>query len=890
MAPRTALRCGSAVRRHLFPVASAQGLVPTAEAVWITDALLARAFAHYCRCFSSATATTATTTSQFGSSATSSVACPPRAGTRRFASNVPGPLESRRRLGKRQMTEQLGLPFALHPSAASSSPLLPPPVWALPNAADLRQWQWSPPRDARDARDAPAATATKRTDTQRLGEERSDRAGPTVSSSSSSSWLATAARMPSLGLPRWLAELGGADEDAAPQPPLAAARTDEADASAEPSTTRPRNPSADLLFAKLQAWRDALDAGGGDPTTALSPDDGAYRVDGLCSEFQTQLSLAALTADEACEVLGRLWDGLRGRTRLFEQHAAAVVSAALDGVAACRLLHARDLGAGFWRRLLVCAAALPENNDNNNGAAARLAFATLVATPAECVNAVADVLPLVVSKALCHNDEHSNDRGSVEGVSQQVARALQSLDLEPPHNSHFVSAATEFVIRRVDDQQGAAISSSVAVTNAHRAWLFTLAHMPQVRQESLYKTMARLQSQEQEKAVPALVAGGVSIDDGTRRHMDGRVLCQLLLAQWRSRGYVTAQVQRTFDRLLRTGDAARHPGHGRGDGAVTAHTALAALALAVFRSKPSRLQCGGLYASLWTCLRALGREDDLVSSVETWVRQHMDAAAAAATATATADAGTTTTATTKPPPLAFFEALAWAADDVHVARRLHALYMDYVRGQLRPSWPLWHVGFWDKYAGRLGAALHEGALTPKQLAYVLDLPHRAKLSGRHPTNKKGPVGAPTVALVETLAAHYALAPELGPRRALRGVEHCWAFLAKHGPAEHGPTAASSTSTSSVSSSSSSSASSTTSPTVLRALFHLISRDLANAQPGRTTRLQWFLRLVEREYGETTATATARALSRWRDVAMRYRNAEAAESESQRWDKNGAAPR
>ncbi|KAI1459096.1 hypothetical protein F4805DRAFT_101050 [Annulohypoxylon moriforme] len=52
----------------------------------------------------------------------------------RYGSSVPGPMENRRRMGKRQMTE---LNFGhSHPTS---------PLWALENLPDLTQWKWKPP-------------------------------------------------------------------------------------------------------------------------------------------------------------------------------------------------------------------------------------------------------------------------------------------------------------------------------------------------------------------------------------------------------------------------------------------------------------------------------------------------------------------------------------------------------------------------------------------------------------------------------------------------------------------------------------------------------------------------------------------------------------------------
>ncbi|KZL82426.1 fungal specific transcription factor domain containing protein [Colletotrichum incanum] len=84
--------------------------------IWITDGVLASAFERYCHVSRLA---------------------------RRKSSSVPGPLENRRRLGKRKMTD-------LH---MNTQPTLPP--WTIDFPVDLSQWKWQPPtqRSSKENRD-----------------------------------------------------------------------------------------------------------------------------------------------------------------------------------------------------------------------------------------------------------------------------------------------------------------------------------------------------------------------------------------------------------------------------------------------------------------------------------------------------------------------------------------------------------------------------------------------------------------------------------------------------------------------------------------------------------------------------------------------------------------
>ncbi|KAI1382070.1 hypothetical protein F4677DRAFT_439874 [Hypoxylon crocopeplum] len=98
MSPVLASRCRRAAHHHL----RLQN-----DNVWIPDSLLTATFEHFC--------------------AASRIVV-------RYGSSTPGPVESRRRMGKRRMG---GLNLGQEHSAA--------PLWGLSNLSDLTQWQWKPP-------------------------------------------------------------------------------------------------------------------------------------------------------------------------------------------------------------------------------------------------------------------------------------------------------------------------------------------------------------------------------------------------------------------------------------------------------------------------------------------------------------------------------------------------------------------------------------------------------------------------------------------------------------------------------------------------------------------------------------------------------------------------
>ncbi|KIH87626.1 hypothetical protein SPBR_04671 [Sporothrix brasiliensis 5110] len=884
MAPQPASRCCRAVRSHLTSSPGASTSAAALDGIWITDLVLARAFSHYCRIAAPPTSTTP---------------------TRRFASNVPGPLESRRRLGKRQMTDQLSSQLSLGPGG----PLLP--AWGLPNAPDLREWTWSPPRRAEELSEQNVVSSRQVQDNSSRGRRRE----------SSTSVF-----------PAWLAGFGG-------EQPVS-----EAASPAESIEPMQRSMAAQLMFTKVHTWRESI------PT--LSDQDFSRQLDDICRDFRSHLALAAMTVDESREAVGLIWKGLSDKEgeHALQTNASKLYSAVLEGIRACRLLTASDYGVTFWRDLYVYVSQLLPNSSSTDSRRNRsprvmtMALETLLATPPQFLTSVADLLPphlcaVFVDQNLAtstltetRNAAEESSHILTRAKTQEIADALEHIDVG--QHGKFIDATTNLLVAAsLPSSNSGPPDAKISMTNhtittsssTISGWLLTLAHMPSVRQDCLFKTMSQLQSSasqaqaettqvattaqttqttqdaQEEPRIPILAATETETQIATAAsnnawhmrsaHLGHVDLCELLLAQWISRGYVTQQVRRSFEQTMAAlalqdvNAAYSHP------------CALAALALAVFWPKHSRGQCVALYVSLLRGLREkLGREapDVLVESLNALLA-HMQSAQSSDSSQCSVQAGLPTF-----PPNTFYESLAWAAGDLETAIQLHGMYTSTIPLQTPPpAQPFWNIGFWDKFANDLGTALDAGKLSPGQVSHALDLLPRskgtpvshamnasqdpAKLSKSKPKSKPKSnvtykpakeLGAATVGLIEKLAMHFALAPNLVPRRALRGVELCWAILAsntskaekarlqgmKHSlplpvsmPAPSLPLA---------------------SPTILRALFHLVTRDLDDAMPGRTSRLRWFLAIVARERGVKAAAECERALVRWRGAVKEHHKREA----------------
>lgn len=620
-----------------------------------------------------------------------------------------------------------------------------------------------------------------------------------------------------------------------------------------------------------------------------------------------------MTVDESHEAIGLVWKGLSEKGKdsqvAFEKYVAKLHAAVLEGVRACRLLKASDYGAAFWRDLYVYVSQLLPNSSSSSPQVTVIALDTLLATPPQFLAGVTDLLPphlcavfanqnvatrtsaslkesagtaRATATATATTSSHALTRAQV----QQIAEALEHIDLG--QHGAFINTTTELLatssLSLNHKNNGGAADAGISAeshptTAVVSGWLLTLAHMPSVRQDCLFKTMSQLlQSSASQAPVETTQAATTVQTTQTaqqQEHINNIDLCELLLTQWISRGYVTQQVQRSFEQTMAALGESNHPG------------ALAALMLAVFWPKHSRGQCVALYVSLLKGLREkLGRDapDVLVASLNALLA-HMQAAVQSG-------APKTATKTGLPtfPPNTFYESLAWAADNLKTAIHLHDMYASTIDLQTPspPAQPYWNISFWDKFAGQLGAALDAGKLTPGQVCHVLDLLPRSKsksTTGQQAVNtiqRKSkskatykPVkelGENTVTLIEKLAVQFALASNMAPRRALRGVELCRGILTSNAskkarlalkeplPLPATPLL-------------DSSSSSLFSPTVLRAIFHLVTRDLDDSMPGRTSRLKWFLAIVARERGIKAATECERAIVRWRNAVKTHNKQE-----------------
>ncbi|KAF6840087.1 hypothetical protein CPLU01_01402 [Colletotrichum plurivorum] len=265
--------------------------------VWVTDGMLAQAFERYCYVSHLA---------------------------RRRSSFVPGPLEGKRRLGKRKMTD-------LHMDNGST---LPP--WAIEFPVDLRRWKWQPP------------TARSSNETREPGLPSSDSASDFS------------------GILRWWHSKCRTTEEIRP--------TKE---ELEQIGKEPLAPSIALL-ASLSKARSAVAAS----TSDALPLAFYNFIGGL----QQDLKLGVLDLKVVTRAVSTFPQSLMDTPTDRDVVNAAIemfLSAVVHGIASSKVLGPTEFNGNFWNRLLLRISQLQDNDATNS-----LLRTTLDAVPLRHVNDV----------------------------------------------------------------------------------------------------------------------------------------------------------------------------------------------------------------------------------------------------------------------------------------------------------------------------------------------------------------------------------------------------------------------------------------------------------------------------------------------------------------------
>ncbi|KAL2154798.1 hypothetical protein VTH82DRAFT_3474 [Thermothelomyces myriococcoides] len=241
--------------------------------------------------------------------------------------------------------------------------------------------------------------------------------------------------------------------------------------------------------------------------------------------------------------------------------------------------------------------------------------------------------------------------------------------------------------------------------------------------------------------------------------------------------------------------------------------ALAALFLAIFSRGDGETR-KGLYVSAWKLLGKLRQKDYVIQSLAY-------------------------DALTGKLPVRMLEDLAYTSDDHVMAIRLRDLW--YSQAATDDRQPQWYPGVFDRYAEDI---VRDPCIPPKEIWRVLDI-GKLERQGTTPKQRmlrhRGTFGERRAAIVEKMSRAFMNAPHLSNRAALRHVTRSFAFLrAVRGKVPD---------------------------FIIQDLYRLVTKDLWEDKPGRTKRLLWFLRIIERRHGLEMAWSCRLALRRWRARLM-----------------------
>jgi hypothetical protein len=718
-------QCRRALLQHRF-VPSGQH-----DALWITDGLLASAFERYCRVS--------------------------RTWNRR-ASNIPGPLESHRRLGRRRMGD----------ASTWHCPPTPPP-WAFLVPPDLTQWTWHPPS-------LPSA--------RQATQERHDAE-------------AQSPRQSLLSLvSQWLQEPNGqvAPEllDQTPPPP----------AIAQPATH-------EVVLGQFR-WAAAH----GDNAAVVS------HGHGMCETLRQSIVVGEVLPHDLSRIASEIWETLESRLHGSpdgHRLSLSVCEAVLDGLTSSKVFSATLMDTPFWNSMLAQMAKLPADDGLCDAFVRSLKVMPTNHRPHVSGSIVA-VLSRFFSEWNCSpvalqsrhtkwllnrvflDNSHSNRRQleTLPACSQQATRiaaipsylrqakkisATLALTCETPDEAKALFQAVHCLALEE------AASRQAGGSALRYCWLHMLARHPHVNQDFFFDATKSFSN-------PSLRLPPLSIVE----------LSSLLLTQWASRGYlrVPMRVYHLYRHYLRKHDDA----------------ALTSLFLAIF-SRRSGEEKYSLYCSAWKLLAKLGRTQDALRSLQVFYSSR------------------------GPLCVRMLEDLAMASKDHHMAIQLHDMWVNIKKTEERE----WHPVVFDRYAK---AIVHDPDIPPSTIWRVLDIgkieykfeintddssaepPRRVRYSLRR---HSGHYGEWRAAVVEKAVWAFITAPHLSPRAALRHVSRAFTFLhhVRGQPSD----------------------------ALLRELYRMVTRDLRESRPGRTQRLLWFLKLVERRFGAQVAMQCRLLLHEWR---------------------------
>jgi hypothetical protein len=757
MPPRTA-RCCQAVKN----------IRPSTDSIWISDALLAIAFERYYKVSISA---------------------------RQFSSFFPpGPLESRRRLGKRTLA-------AIHSEQAQAT--LPP--WALGRLPDLTRWSWEPPTEL--------AVREKRKSLPKRW---------TVGDALDKLIVAL--------------EHGSAVE---PEAPL---------------NQQMENTQADTFIQEMDDITQSM--------RLLSQEDLERKIESVATSLRTWLLLGTISADQLNLALRDLSSAFQQRPSdhsLIDGLLLKIYASVVDGITASRVQGVADFCADFWNGLLIRLSqlspthgtiglfrrimnALPAHyiSDTEEGVQLNLetifdssnfeaiwrsasddskeeeALSHLSRGILDTSKQVSDHLMKVdrhnaaatAPNAILSSRHLENTGNILTQVNEATRNQVQAVaSLQKPSFSVVDTNALASCLHRLssENQHNLLHCITVLVSERHNLsfdsskalrlyWLEVLAKMPLVKQDALFGAMA-----ETFAGLPEVATN--------------HEFCQLLIYQWTSRGYSAnpGKLQLEFDQLCDSqSDAA----------------SIASLIAAICTGERVSQKKTAMLVSFLEALRRHGRYDRIFMSFA-----------------ALCERGTI--------PIQAARFTATLSNDVVLALELYSLCKKHTErlGRLHVL-KQWGWSFWAQYMKRM---IVDENIPPRRVWEVLGVPlYQDKRSHEEALCQRDVVTPDKAKLIENMALWFTQRKNISNRMALRYATQCILYLQHHGVR---PT-----------------------DKILLVLAKVITRDLANGDAGRTSRLVWIRDLIAKHQGLDQAVAIEAVMSEWRRANRRLHGCRSRDTE------------
>lgn len=431
--------CGRIVRRHVFT---------PCDHIWISDSALTSAFERYC------------------SISRTSV---------RHGSSVPGPMENRRRLGKRHMGElafgqsQAGVPF-----------------WELANTVDLTQWRWHPPTLQDTHRQGSQVPNTKR---RALDEMLSD----------------------------WLLK-PDPDPEPDPDPDLVESTRNTQDVCTE--NVMPQEVLVTTWDAHTNP-QDIVDQG----LKCLFQDVSLSTTSNFshfCSDLSQSLSNRWFSDESICFISRHVREGLASALgRLSDNQkeghmddlSIQLFEAILNGLAVRVSNECIPFDRCAWDDLLHGISKLRRNS-------LRTFNKAMLHIPPSSLNAVSSGILANLDAYFTAMGKEVNN-GTVNRQANKLANAFQKLGADLNPNTNILVAATKKVSDYVTSRQ-------LGYEQIRLSWLHVLARMPSISQEYLAQTCVILEADRTATPLTRLDLGRLFLAQCHRRKVSNFVNVQLL--------------------------------------------------------------------------------------------------------------------------------------------------------------------------------------------------------------------------------------------------------------------------------------------------------------------------------------------------------------------------